>query len=87
MNKLFKPVLLTLAVSVIFIVGFSLIGMSQIRVTNTHLLKNGAIKPDIWFNSRITSATVAYGYYITKLDGTKTLVVVNPEGGVTEIKL
>lgn len=87
MNKLFKPVLLTLAASVIFIGGFSLIGMSQTRVTNNRLLREGSIKPDIWFNSRITSATVAYGYYVTKPNGSQVLVVINPEGGVTEIQL
>ena len=49
------------------------------------LLKTQHVDYEILFKG-LHNEIKAYGYYLTKADGTKILLVVNPEGGVIEIQ-
>lgn len=56
---------------------------------NIELLKQSPIElhPDIVFRHTKSGFATGFGYYIVKNDGTKSLIVISVEGGVTEIKL
>lgn len=55
------------------------------KAADIKLLKTQHVDYEILFKG-LHNEIKAYGYYLTKADGTKILLVVNPEGGVIEIQ-
>lgn len=84
-------------IKVIFVVVFISIPLACIFSTscnkangaNIELLKQGPIElhPDIVFRHTKSGFVTGFGYYIVKNDGTKSIIVINIDGGVTEVKL
>ena len=72
-----------IAVAILFIIAGFIIGC--VNKADIKLLKTQHVDYEILFKG-LHNEIKAYGYYLTKADGTKILLVVNPEGGVIEIQ-
>lgn len=89
MNKLSKIILIAFMALItlgIFTAGFILAGPPKANAADTRLLKTPIMQADIWFKG-VNNNIKAYGYYLTKDDGTTTLLVVGSDGGVIEIQI
>ena len=89
MNKVFKIILVVLILlpllPLAWAIGLTIFNQNQAKAADIRLLKVQKVDYDILFKG-LDSEIKAYGYYLTKADGTKILLVVNPEGGVIEIQ-
>lgn len=75
-----------IAVAILLIIaGFTIGCIKKAKAADIKLLKTQHVDYEILFKG-LDSEIKAYGYYLTKADGTKILLVVNPEGGVIEIQ-
>lgn len=75
-----------IAVAILLIItGFTVGCVNKVKAADIRLLKIQHVDYDILFKG-LHNEIKAYGYYLTKADGTKILLVVNPEGGVIEIQ-
>lgn len=86
MNKVFKIILVVLILlPLAWAIGLTIFNQNQAKAADIRLLKVQKVDYDILFKG-LHNEIKAYGYYLTKADGTKILLVVNPEGGVIEIQ-
>lgn len=86
MNKVFKIILVVLILlPLAWAIGLTIFNQNQAKAADIRLLKVQKVDYDILFKG-LDSEIKAYGYYLAKADGTKILLVVNPEGGVIEIQ-
>lgn len=86
MNNPAKTIVTTIAVVLIFILTVFTVGcINKLKAADIRPLKVQHVDYDILFKG-LHNEIKAYGYYLTKADGTKILLVVNPEGGVIEIQ-
>ena len=86
MNKVFKIILVVLILlPLAWAIGLTIFNQNQAKAADIRLLKVQKVDYDILFKG-LDSEIKDYGYYLTKADGTKILLVVNPEGGVIEIQ-
>jgi hypothetical protein len=86
MNKVFKIILVVLILlPLAWAIGLTIFNQNQAKAADIRLLKVQKVDYDILFKG-LDSEIKVYGYYLTKADGTKILLVVNPEGGVIEIQ-
>lgn len=69
----------------LIIAGFTIGCIKKTKAADIKLLKTQHVDYEILFKG-LHNEIKAYGYYLTKADGTKILLVVNPEGGVIEIQ-
>lgn len=75
-----------IAVAILLIIaGFTIGCIKKAKAADIKLLKTQHVDYEILFKG-LHNEIKAYGYYLTKADGTKILLVVNPEGGVIEIQ-
>ena len=75
-----------IAVAILLIMaGFTIGCVNKAKAADIKLLKTQHVDYDILFKG-LHNEIRAYGYYLTKADGTKILLVVNPKGGVIEIQ-
>jgi hypothetical protein len=75
-----------IAVAILLIIaGFTIGCVNKAKAADIKLLKTQHVDYEILFKD-LYNEIKAYGYYLTKADGTKILLVVNPEGGVIEIQ-
>lgn len=74
-----------IAVAILLIIAGFTIGYKKAKAADIKLLKTQHVDYEILFKG-LHNEIKAYGYYLTKADGTKILLVVNPEGGVIEIQ-
>lgn len=75
-----------IAVAILLIIaGFTIRCVNKAKAADIKLLKTQHVDYEILFKG-LHNEIMAYGYYLTKADGTKILLVVNPEGGVIEIQ-
>ena len=75
-----------IAVAILLIIaGFTIGCIKKAKAADIKLLKTQHVDYEILFKG-LHNEIQAYGYYLTKADGTKILLVVNPEGGVIEIQ-
>lgn len=79
-----KVVMIAVAILLI-IAGFTIGCIKKAKAADIKLLKTQHVDYEILFKG-LHNEIKAYGYYLTKADGTKILLVVNPEGGVIEIQ-
>lgn len=79
-----KKVMIAVAILLI-IAGFTIGCIKKAKAADIKLLKTQHVDYEILFKG-LHNEIKAYGYYLTKADGTKILLVVNPEGGVIEIQ-
>lgn len=86
MNKVFKIILVVLILlPLAWAIGLTIFNQNQAKAADIRLLKVQKVDYEILFKG-LHNEIKAYGYYLTKADGTKILLVVNPEGGVIEIQ-
>lgn len=72
-----------IAVAILLIIaGFTIGCIKKAKAADIKLLKTQHVD----YFKGLHNEIKAYGYYLTKADGTKILLVVNPEGGVIEIQ-
>jgi hypothetical protein len=75
-----------IAVAILLIIaGFTIGCVNKAKAADIKLLKTQHVDYYILFKG-LHNEIGAYGYYLTKADGTKILLVVNPKGGVIEIQ-
>lgn len=75
-----------IAVAILLVIaGFTIGCVNKAKAADIKLLKTQHVDYDILFKG-LHNEIRAYGYYLTKADGTKILWVVNPKGGVIEIQ-
>lgn len=76
-----------IAVAILLIIAWFTAGCikKKAKAADIKLLKTQHVDYEILFKG-LHNEIKAYGYYLTKADGTKILLVVNPEGGVIEIQ-
>lgn len=75
-----------IAVAILLIIaGFTIGCIKKAKAADIKPLKTQHVDYDILFKG-LHNEIRAYGYYLTKADGTKILLVVNPKGGVIEIQ-
>ena len=86
MNNPVRAIVIMIAVAILLIItGFTVGCVNKVKAADIRLLKIQHVDYDILFKG-LHNEIKAYGYYLTKADGTKILLVVNPEGGVIEIQ-
>lgn len=75
-----------IAVAILLIIaGFTIGCVNKAKAADIKLLKTQHVDYDILFKG-LHNEIRAHGYYLTKADGTKILLVVNPKSGVIEIQ-
>lgn len=75
-----------IAVAILLIIaGFTIGCVNKAKAADIKLLKTQHVDYDILFKG-LHNEIRTYGYYLTKADGTKILLVVNPKGDVIEIQ-
>lgn len=74
-----------IAAILLIIAGFTIGCINKAKAADIKLLKTQHVDYEVLFKG-LHNEIKAYGYYLTKADGTKILLVVNPEGGVIEIQ-
>lgn len=76
-----------IAVAILLIIaGFTIGCVNKAKAADIKLLKTQHVDYEILFKGLHNEIKAYGGYYLTKADGTKILLVVNPEGGVIEIQ-
>ena len=86
MNNPVRAIVITIAVAILLIIaGFTVGCVNKAKAADIRLLKIQHVDYNILFKG-LHNEIKAYGYYLTKADGTKILLVINPEGGVIEIQ-
>lgn len=86
MNNPVRAIVIMIAVAILLIIaGFTIGCVNKAKAADIKLLKTQHVDYDILFKG-LHNEIRAYGYYLTKADGTKILLVVNPKGGVIEIQ-
>lgn len=74
-----------IAVAILLIIAGFTRCIKKAKAADIKLLKTQHVDYEILFKG-LHNEIKAYGYYLTKADGTKILLVVNPKGGVIEIQ-
>lgn len=86
MNNPVRAIVIMVAVAILLVIaGFTVGCVNKAKAADIKLLKTQHVDYEILFKG-LHNEIKAYGYYLTKADGTKILLVVNPEGGVIEIQ-
>lgn len=76
-----------IAVAILLVIaGFTIGCINKAKAADIKLLKTQHVDYEILFKG-LHNEIKAYGYYLTKADGTVVLLVINPQGGIIEIQL